>query len=49
VPARRQATLTIRAVHPDGRAFERAIAEAQSDALLRALLAEGWHVVEVRR
>jgi hypothetical protein len=49
-PARRRAgTLTIRAVHPNGRAFERVVAEAASDTLLRALLAEGWHVVDVRR
>jgi ABC-type multidrug transport system ATPase subunit len=47
-PARRTATLTVRAVHPDGRRFERAVPEAASDALLQALLAEGWHVVEVR-
>jgi ABC-type multidrug transport system ATPase subunit len=48
-PARRAATITVRAVHPDGRRFERAVVEARSDALLRALLAEGWHVLEVRR
>jgi ABC-type multidrug transport system ATPase subunit len=43
------ARLTIRAVHPDGRCLERTVAEAAGDDLLRALLADGWHVEEVRR
>jgi heme exporter protein A len=41
--------LTIRAVHRDGRRLERTVAEAEGDDLLRALLAAGWHVLEVRR
>jgi heme exporter protein A len=43
-----QATLTVRAVHPDGRRVERTVSESAGDALLRALVADGWHVVEVR-
>jgi heme exporter protein A len=46
---RARAALTVRAVHPDGRRLERTVAEAESDAILRALLAAGWHVEEVRR
>ena len=38
----------VRAVHPDGRRMERCVTGAGSDDLLRALLAEGWHVEEVR-
>jgi ABC-type multidrug transport system ATPase subunit len=45
----RTTTLTIRAVHPDGPRLERTVAAHESDALLRALLADGWHVEEVRR
>jgi hypothetical protein len=41
--------LTVRAAHPDGRRLERAVEEAAVDALLRDLLAAGWHVEEVRR
>jgi len=41
--------VTVRATHPDGRAFERTIAATASDDLLRALLEAGWHVEEVRR
>jgi heme exporter protein A len=48
-PASRTARVIVRASHPDGRRFERAVAGHESDALLRALLAEGWHVEEVRR
>ena len=41
--------VTVRATHPDGRAFERTIAATASDDLLRALFKAGWHVEEVRR
>jgi ABC-type multidrug transport system ATPase subunit len=41
--------LTVRAIHPDGRRLEQTVPERGSDALLRALLADGWHVLEVRR
>jgi ABC-type multidrug transport system ATPase subunit len=41
--------VTVRATHPDGRTFERTVAAAASDDLLRALLDSGWHVEEVRR
>jgi len=41
--------VTIRATHPDGRAFERTLAATASDDVLRALLDAGWHVEEVRR
>ena len=41
--------VTVRATHPDGRAFERTLAATASDDLLRALLDAGWHVEEVRR
>ena len=41
--------VTVRATHPDGRAFERTVAATASDDLLRALLDAGWHVEEVRR
>jgi heme exporter protein A len=47
--AMRAATVTVRAVHRDGRRLEQIVGEAESDALLRALLADGWHVLEVRR
>jgi heme exporter protein A len=43
------ATLLVRASHPDGRRVEHTVPEPQSDAFLRALLADGWHVEEVRR
>jgi heme exporter protein A len=45
----RTAAVTVRAVHGDGRRVEQIVGEAESDALLRALLADGWHVLEVRR
>lgn len=45
---RPEATLTVRAAHPDGRRVERTVPERAGDALLRALLADGWHVEEVR-
>jgi ABC-type multidrug transport system ATPase subunit len=45
----RTARVIVRASHPDGRSFERAVAADESDALLRALLTDGWHVEEVRR
>jgi ABC-type multidrug transport system ATPase subunit len=48
-PGGRPAILTVRAAHPDGRRLERTVAELDGDALLRALLADGWHVEEVRR
>jgi ABC-type multidrug transport system ATPase subunit len=49
-PASRPAgRLTVRAVHPDGRRLERTVAAGGSDALLRTLLADGWHVEELRR
>ena len=41
--------VTVRAIHPDGRAFERTVPAPSSDDLLRALLDAGWHVEEVRR
>ena len=41
--------LTVCAVHPDGRRIEQAVPEGDADDLLRALLARGWHVEEVRR
>jgi heme exporter protein A len=41
--------LRVRASHPDGRRLERAVAEHAADALLRALLDDGWHVEEVAR
>jgi heme exporter protein A len=43
------ARLTVRAAHPDGRRVERTVPEVEGDDLLRALLADGWHVEEVRR
>jgi len=43
------AAVTVRAIHPDGRAFERTVPAPSSDDLLRALLDAGWHVEEVRR
>jgi ABC-type multidrug transport system ATPase subunit len=49
LPRAAAARLTIRAVHRDGRRLERTVAEAEGDDLLRALLAAGWHVLEVRR
>ena len=42
-------TVTVRAVQPDGRRIERAIAEDRADDLLRALLDGGWHIEEVER
>jgi ABC-type multidrug transport system ATPase subunit len=45
----RAAAVTVRAVHRDGRRLEQIVGEAESDALLRALLADGWHVLEVHR
>jgi heme exporter protein A len=45
----RPARLTVRAVHRDGRRLERTVDEADGDHVLRGLLAEGWHVEEVRR
>jgi hypothetical protein len=48
-PGRRPAILTVRAAHPDGRRLERTVAEPDGDGLLRALLADGWHVEEVAR
>jgi heme exporter protein A len=41
--------LTVCAVHPDGRRIEQAVREGDADDLLRALLAHGWHIEEVRR
>jgi ABC-type multidrug transport system ATPase subunit len=41
--------LTLRARHADGRRLEEAVAEAEVDDRLRALLADGWHIEEVRR
>ena len=41
--------LLVRAAHPDGRRLARQVGEAAVDALLRELLADGWHVEEVRR
>ena len=38
--------VTVVATHPDGRRIERAVAD--SDALLRELLAAGWHIESVR-
>jgi ABC-type multidrug transport system ATPase subunit len=43
------ARLTVRARHRDGRRLELAVAEAESDDLLRALLRDGWHVEALRR
>jgi ABC-type multidrug transport system ATPase subunit len=47
--ARRTAALMLRASHPDGRRLQRAVAEDAVDAVLRALLDDGWHIEEVRR
>jgi ABC-type sulfate/molybdate transport systems ATPase subunit len=41
--------LTVRARHADGRRLEEAVAEGAADDRLRALLADGWHIEEVRR
>ena len=41
--------LTICAVHHDGRRIEQAVPEGDADDLLRALLAHGWHIEEMRR
>jgi ABC-type multidrug transport system ATPase subunit len=41
--------LTVRALHPDCRRIEQAVPEGDADDLLRALLAHGWHIEEVRR
>ncbi len=41
--------LTVRARHADGRRLEEAVAEGAVDDRLRALLADGWHIEEVRR
>jgi ABC-type multidrug transport system ATPase subunit len=48
-PIDRIARLTIAASHPDGRRLERTAGEDESDALLEALLREGWHVERVER
>ena len=42
------ATLRVVAMHPDGRRLSRDVVAGASDELLRELLAEGWHVEEVR-
>ena len=39
----------IAASHRDGRRLERTVAEDAADDLLRELLADGWHIEEVRR
>ena len=43
------AHVTVVASHPDGRRIERAVPAAAGDAVLRALLAEGWRVEELHR
>ncbi len=40
--------VSVLATHPDGRRFERGVAEDDVDDLLRELLDGGWHVREVR-
>jgi ABC-type multidrug transport system ATPase subunit len=45
----RIARLTVSASHPDGRRLERTVGEDESDALLHALLRDGWHVERVER
>ncbi len=42
------ATVHVVATHPDGRRLSRGVVASASDELLRELLAEGWHVEEVR-
>jgi hypothetical protein len=41
--------LTVRARHADGRRLEEAVDERAVDDRLRILLADGWHIEEVRR
>jgi ABC-type transport system involved in cytochrome c biogenesis ATPase subunit len=41
-------TVTVRAVHRDGRRLEQTVPAGAGDALLRALLDDGWHVEGLR-
>jgi energy-coupling factor transporter ATP-binding protein EcfA2 len=40
--------VAVRAVHRDGRRLEQTVPAGAGDALLRALLDDGWHVEELR-